>query len=578
MWLKHDELERLDHVVGPVPAGAKDERIEALGQRPRGVVKTLVAILAGSVAALLLAHHPMIFSGLRQMQQDQGDTRLNNYLLEHIYQWIRSSPQHPAFWDPPEFSPRTNILAYSDVMLSFAPVYWFWRAAGFEPDTAFQFWMLTTCVINFLMAFVFLRTCFGVSRRAALFGAVFFAGASSRVAQLTHQQLYCQTYVLLACIALVRMFVSQAKSGTAPDSSRRHGTELWIGTFGLCIVLQFWGGFYNGYFILLGCGIALFWAMLVPLYRRSIVEILWRNRIAVVLTAAGVFLLLLPLGIRYLAAMKSVGPRSLGAVGSFLPRPQSWIYLGPWNCLYGWMNRISIFANMPCPFEQGIGLGFGTTLVALMGLWMGRRRPLIVLAALTMATLIAVSTLVAGQYSLWHIAYWWLPGAGALRAVCRLGLLLTLPAAIGVALLIDRCRGKLWRIGLGAGLLCLSEQINVSPHYDKFEVRDRVNAIVARIPPHAGRFFYSVTYESGRPEAQIDAMWASMRSGIPTINGYTSSIPPDYELWDIVAITPAQRRALRVQLERWINRWGLDERDVAWISDVDGQPPARRVR
>jgi hypothetical protein len=526
----------------------------------RSLLKTAAALLVGSVMSLLLAHHPMILSGLGQMQQDQGDTRLNNYLFEHIYRWMCHWPGHSSLWNPPEFSPLKGILAYSDVMLSFAPVYCFWRAVGLEPDTAFQFWMLTTCVMNFILAFAFLRRCFGVTRQGAFFGAVLFAGASSRVAQLTHQQLYCQIFILIACFALARIFSGKARTG------------LWIGTFGLCIALQFWGGFYNGYFMVLGSGIALLWAMVVPAYRASIFRIVRQNWIAIVLTTMGVLLMLLPLGVEYRTAMKNIGPRSIGTVDSLLPRPQSWIYLGPWNCMYGWMNHFSMFADMNAPFEQGLGLGFGTMAVATIGLWANRRQPLVVLVVLTMGTLIAFSTLFAGKYTLWHLAYYWLPGASALRAICRLGILVTLPAAIGVALLIDRCRGKFWRIGLIAGLLCLCEQINLPPHYDKLEVRRRVDAITARIPPSAGRFFYVMTRDFGRPEAQLDAMWASMQSGIPTINGYTGSVPPNYPLWDNVAVTPAQQQALHLRLEEWINRWGMDDRGVACISDAD-EPP-----
>ena len=45
-----------------------------------------IGLAAGfGVLGVVLAHHPMIFSGFRRIQADLGDSRLIHYLLEERY-------------------------------------------------------------------------------------------------------------------------------------------------------------------------------------------------------------------------------------------------------------------------------------------------------------------------------------------------------------------------------------------------------------------------------------------------------------------------------------------------------------
>src|SRR5687768_1748130 len=92
------------------------------------------------LAAVVLAMHPTVLSGLRLIQTDLGDTRLNMYLLEHSYRWVRGEPSHGDFWSPPFFYPAHNTAAYTDLLLGAAPLFWAWRVLGAVPDTAFQLW------------------------------------------------------------------------------------------------------------------------------------------------------------------------------------------------------------------------------------------------------------------------------------------------------------------------------------------------------------------------------------------------------------------------------------------------------
>jgi hypothetical protein len=530
-------------------------------------------VLFGGIIALGMAHYPMIVSGLRLMQMDDGDTRFNNYLLEHTYLWLCSAPQHRSLWNPPFFYPMPSVLALSDVMLSFGPLYWIWRILGVPPDTSFQLWMMACCVINYVMAFVLLWRFLRASLSAAVFGAVFFASASLRITQIGHQQLYCQGYVLLAVIALIKLFtVTPPKNASPRPVSPQSGA--CIALLGASVTLQLWGGFYNGYFILFCSAIAAIFSLLIPTYRQRLFEVFWRNRNAISATALVCGLLLAPLASHYLAAMKAVGPRSFDEVVSFAPRPFSWIYMGPLNLPYAWMASQSV-PTLKYVFEQSLGIGFLSTAVIAFGLWSGRHRPLVLLLILVTALIIPLTTVYQYRYTCWYFVFETVPGASAIRSIGRLALMCLLPASIGLALFIDFWPAKKRWLALAIAALCIGEQLSVPMTYDKAAIRDRVAAIAARISPARKPFYYSTAQDLAPYQAQIDAMWASLATGVPTINGYSGAIPPGYGIYKNAGIaTNWQRDDLRRQLAAWRTKWGLTPANVIWIGESDPIQPA----
>src|SRR4051794_21035649 len=97
-------------------AAATEGGEDGVGSRIRTAAREVLLPLAAGAVGLLMAHHPMILSGLAGMQTDRGDTRLINYILEHSYLWLRSAPGHEQFWSPPFYYPAPNVAAYSDVL------------------------------------------------------------------------------------------------------------------------------------------------------------------------------------------------------------------------------------------------------------------------------------------------------------------------------------------------------------------------------------------------------------------------------------------------------------------------------
>jgi hypothetical protein len=544
--------------------------------KPEGFFARPLALIAGSVLAILVVHFPMVRSGFALTQADLLDSRFNNYLLEHSYRWLTGAPGHTSFWSPPFCHPAPNLLAYSDVMVSFAPPYCLARFAGFEPDTAFQLWMLFATATNFLLAYLLLRRGFRFAPTASWCGAMLFAIASSRTAQLGHQQLYCQAYVLIAFFSLIRIarFVG-ADPRVRPLGARNNWADTGVRPYALAmtaIVLQFWGGFYMAFFLVLSIATAVTWALILSRTRSSLLKrvVALARRPLVWLIAALALAALFPLASHYLQVARNASVPDNRAVTAMLPAPKSWLYTGPDSLLYRRLDPL--YSDLPAPFEHAIGLGILTTIIAALGLWRSRRNPFFAVLSLTALTLIFITTRFGDHASLWWPLRSLIPGAVAIRAVARIGLLLTIPAAVGFAAWVAHLQSRRpARIAvLVLVTLCFAEQLR-SPHaYDKYAMRAEVNSIAARIPPGSKAFLYTGRDPDHWAVDQVDAMWASLQTHTPTINGYSGTWPPALRklIMSDTLGSPQNYATIKQELELWQLHNHLPPSSVAWIIDA----------
>lgn len=518
---------------------------------------------------MLVAFGPMLRSGLRLVQRDWGDTRLNNYILEHGWRWLAGVPGHERLWSPPVFYPAPNTFAYSDVLLSVAPPYWALRAAGVAPDTAFQLWELLMATLNYAIALLFLRRVARVSVPAAALGAAVFAFAGMRIAQIQHPQLVPQFFMVTAVWGAARLFGGDAR-GSEGEGEEGARAAWWLALLVGSVVAQLYAAFYYAWFLVFGLGIAAAWALASRPMRAPVVATLRRHAGAIAAACAIGALAALPLAEHYLRAARQVGLRQFGTVLPFLPRPASWVYLGVESRMYGWLVEYHPFATIPMGHEQRLGLGLVTTAIALAGLWRARARPLARLLALVSITIVLIATLWPGELTAWRIVYAVVPGASALRAISRIGLMLLVPAAVGVALFADAipARRPAGVLVLAATALAIAlEQRQARLSYDKAVGRARVDAVAALVRPDCQAFLYAPT--GGREDPwwyHVDAMWASMVTGVPTINGYSGNEPPAWSFYRNVAYDAEHARTLARDLDAWARRWHLDRRRLCVVS------------
>jgi len=512
-------------------------------------------------AGLLIAFHPMVLSGFARTETDPGDTRHLNYVLEHGFRWLLSRPGHRELWSPPVFFPEKNTAAYSETLLGVLPFYAPWRLLGAPPDTALQILVLALALLNFPASFFLLRHSLDLGVLASSMGAFLFSFGSPRLVHVGHQQLIAQFFTILAVIALVELF----RASESPEGGSRR--RAWIGLLFASLVAQAYACFYLAWFLALALALALTFAVAVPETRRRLFWLLSRHWLAAAACGVASFLAVAPLAEHYLEAEAVLERPIFRDAAMGLPPLKAWLNLGPYSWLYGSLGR-PFLSDMPFEWEKRLGLGLVTMLAATYGLFRQRSRPGVRVLIATSAALFLLTASFPGRHTLWRWVFEFVPGATAMRAVSRVALILLVPASIGLACAFDRAllkRRGAWLPALAA--LVVLEQGQTMPSYDKRTARSRVAAVARSIPGGCEAFFAAFP-ESSRNvfETQLDAMWAGLETGAPTVNGYSSHLPPAWEpLYNNQVRGAGDAERLRVALRQWLTSRGRDPERACFV-------------
>lgn len=522
-------------------------------------MRVLHAILPWLLGGLgvVAAFPKTISSGFAWVPGDTGDALLNNYSLEHAHRWLIGV--RALFWDYPIFYPQRGVAGFSETWLGLLPLYSPIRLAGFAPETAFPILLIVISGLNFFTAYRLLRGPLKLGPFSAACGAFIFAFGSVRLNQLNHAQLLPQFFSVLALNALLRWF-----SEVTPSARR-----FWIAILFASSAAQIYASFYLGWlwaFVLL---IALVWSLLLRALRLQLIARLKDNAWAVLTCAILSSLSLIPLIAGYLNASRIVGLREFWELEGQLPRFQSWFDMGNASWLYGWTNRSQIFRQLEMEHEHRLGLGLLTTTLLIVTLYRRRNLALDRIFALSIITVILLSTMYRYGVSPWTFVFHVVPGAKAIRAVSRIGLMLLIPAAIALARWIDDAAGRRRWVTYAVALGCLLEQGQYPYAFDTRKVKERVARLTERVDPHCGAFFYaSADAESPSFQIQTDAIWANLANEIPTVNGYSGNSPPGWNLDEPVVRTPKDEERLRGALSQWMRRNGRTTDEVCWVTDL----------
>jgi hypothetical protein len=516
---------------------------------------------------LLMLFHESLRTRADRIPVDEGDSRFNHYLLEHSYRWITGEPNHRDLFSPPIFHPATDTLALSDAMVAYAWWYWPLRAVGCPPDTSFVLWMAIASAMNFVAMRMMLTRQFGIAPLPASLGAFLFAFGIPRTAQLGHQQLLPQLYMLAILSSLV--WLLQHGRSASPRERILAWSVVVLGG-----VLQFYAGYYHLWFALFCLAILAAAAQPWPETRADLRCMLGRPAIPAALVALG-FAALWPLLHRYLGVLDDVGPRAMSTVYEMLPRPFSWLNTGEGHWLYGtWMQDIPAFKTLPFPGEHVLGIGPLTTALVAAGLFGWWRKAWGRTALLAIVTLLAVTLHVSPAWNPWNLVASLVPGSGAIRAVTRIVLPLLIPASIALALCFQRIRNR-W-VFAALALCFIAEQGTTVATYDASAVRERTTWLADQAATRPEPFFYlhrinandHDRYTGTEYIAHLDAMWAGLDASRPTVNGYSGNAPADWiRLYFNSSRNESDEALLSGYVRSWLKQHGGNTNGIHLISD-----------
>lgn len=516
-----------------------------------------VVLLVTLLGAILFhTFQPMFLSHFDAVPGNLGDPRLNNLILEHVYQCVRGTY---SLLSPGQFYPTPGTLVYSENLIANSIIYAPLRIFGLSEMSAYQAWMLVVHTLNFF-SFIFLISEFKPARAIA-FPITFFAISSSLlITQLGHAQLL-PFFPFLISLALVFRFARK----------RNHKHLLHAFFFS---TLQHFLGIYLGVFstvLLILVTLSLYFIIDSDTRSKLLCEIRrsWRTlTITAVLSAASLALLYGPYAHFSLAG----GSRPLESIEKLSPTIGHWFTAPETSLLYGRQAFLK-----PGAIRVESELFGGWTIVAIMAVVLlfarkltasCRGRTAIALVIITIAIMAAVTMFPFGGAS-WspYLAFAKaVPPIRAIRAIGRIALLLHLLQAIAALLLLQllyRQGGVRHRAAAVIVAMIMALEVVSLPgrSFSKSHAEARVSQLTSTVDPaDQRRVLAYLPALNIQPVlfAHLDAWFAAIRLGKVTVNGYSGTLP-DTHLHFLAQPDSARLREL-------LETVGLDPGDVIVVT------------
>lgn len=560
--------------------------------RPRATFATSVLglLLATGALALGLLYFfwPVFATRMAAVPGDIGDARFIQAILEHWFQVARGAA---AWRDPPMFYPVRGVLGFSDGLFLYAVPYVVLRFAGSAPVVAYVVTLGVILATGYAGALWFLGRVLGVRRGIAIVAALTWIFSNLAVVKMVHVNMYAMAFVPLAF-------------GLAWRAVEALGEGRGFSTAGVCLAilmaLLLYTSFYMGWFTLL---LLAPWAALCGAHRwkcdragaRAWAAKAWSARWGVAGLAMVFVVCMVPFIATYLPVYVGVqAGRGWREILPLLPRPVDFVNVGPGNLLWGPLANAIPASSHPFAGELSMGLppGLIAMFLAVLAFELQRlyracrtgSRPcstteIAVTCLGLLVPLYWIAMVRIGDVSLWAAIYALVPGAGAVRAVFRLQMLLQIIMLALICVALDRAwRGhqRRWVVGIVLAVLIVEQWNLVRATYDARAEADRVARFVP--PPSTCKFF---AIAPGGADAarlhpvitQIDAMEIGRRFELPTVHGYSSLTPPRWDLWS--PATPGYAAALVTWLQANRLHEGfctLDLRDGRWWTPRAGTP------
>jgi len=505
---------------------------------------------------LLMAFHPTIFSLFSQMQTDPGDTRFINYVLEHYYGFFAGHGASGSFWNMPFFHPAPNVSTYSDLELGVLPFYALWRALGFGPENSFQLWTITILVLNFAVFHKFLLKWFVKNATSAAFGAFIFTFASSRINKTGHPHMFEMFYPVIAIHAIAMLF-SGAMREKNPGFNKKF-IFIWSLVFFAAVSIQAWTVVYYDWFLGFCLVVAFLAGLFIKNIRKAYVNLLTRGWIPVA-AALGLFCLsLYPLAAKFLEVSKEVGPRPWWHVVDYFLPLQAWFHVGPWNVPYAWLMKIKLFRMIAQEGEMRMGVGLITPVLVILGLRKLVKSPDRRTAGLVLVAVLVIGMVFFSQYkrhTFFKLLFDWVPAANSLRVYSRIALMFLIIYGIAAAYFIEILQTRKKILACVLVGLCMSEQLVHTSSFDWKEYKAEVKVLATKISNDCDSFVYTPKASKNTfPfswKYQLDAMWAGLLTGKPTMNGHSSNAPNGWRFLDILLDGSKADGTIEANLASW---------------------------
>ena len=520
---------------------SKGGSLDTIQKSPSWVNGLLVGVSLTASLALFFRYD--IMSHFKTVIGDVFDGDIELSVLEHWFNVVRGLS---AWTQTFAFYPATGTLGYNDGYLIYGLIYAIARSLNVDPYLSSELVNISIKSLGFVGFYLFSRRIMANTALFSCMGAAVFLLANNSYDQAGHAQLFTISFAPILANICYEMLSALAASRTAT-------LALWAFAASALFAAWLLTAFYMAWFFTFFCGLCLIFAL--PVFPRrqwqTVVSQAMSQKYVLILAMGMQAILLVPFFILYLPRAAETGMHSSAEIKEFLLAPSDLLALGSHNLLYR-----NVLPSMQSGSSEHT-TGFTPILLVcfiLTACWAFRGhgdstkrqlRPMI-LAVLTCWIL----ALAIDGYSLWTVVYAIVPGAKALRVVCRIQIFLAWPVVTVSISGLDRLcstashvRRTATAVSALVALYIATEQINTLqlPTLDRGSQMRWLHSFAA--PPGRCKAFFAT---NTRPPDErygsalnnlvgfnIDSMLVAEWLSQPTVNGFATFVPPG---WNLLAI------------------------------------------
>lgn len=500
-----------------------------------------------AAASIFLFFYKQFYSGFGIIFGDEFDANIEVFLTSHWFGWFFDGRN----WNEPlYFYPHANTLGYNDGYFMYGIISIPFRLIGLDVITSQEMVHVTVKLIGFI-SMVFLMNHLTQSRTIfSLLGATLFTLIISSSIQASHGQLFVSSFAPLLALLMLKS-IEGIRSGNKLKLIT-YGT-IFAAIYSALFLTGFYMAWFSGLFVII---FVLFFIVFDAGHAKQIVVESLQVKWPIFLVVFLFFIFLIPFLNVYLTSLNETGGQGYAAKMHFSLIPSDIINCGSgsfiWGGVFDWIN-----ARTP---ELVNSLGYG-----LHSLWRGGEFQVgftpDVIVVLTLILILYLTNKLK-NYPRWYVALifgtlfslllpisiagfspWYfvdklIPGSQGARVIARYYIFLAFPVSVLITYFFIKQaeRGK-W-IGFFVFILfsfITLSQINTRPPVvlDARHQAEMIEAVPA--PPSLCKSFFT---SSPNPtpignvptiyRANIQAMLIADKVGIPTLNGFATFNPRDW--------------------------------------------------
>lgn len=483
----------------------------------------LVMLMVG----LYLFPFNLVKSDFSLMPGDKGDTRFNNYILEHGYKYLKGDV--PQYWDAPFMYPQKGTIAFSDNLLGTLPVYAFFRELNCDRETAFQWWFIMLFALNFICCYFALKW-WSKSTVLSSVGAYIFAFSIFVLCHINHVQVFPRFMIPLV-VYWTWIYLN--------ERSIKHLFLLMMG-----VTIQFYSGVYLGFFLVY----ILFFILVsyLIIYRDWELFKQFKNLkvVGVHVLVIGFFVaILLPMFMPYMEVSGKYGYRSFEEVSWYIPTWKSYFSATPessvWRFLswhirsQGWMwwEQFLFVGGLPWIAILVLPFFFLSKMINIQA------KKLVGFLVLTFLLCVLFSLKIDG-FTLYKLIFN-LPGYGSMRSINRLinaEVVFQILILVFVFKYLINAKPELRKFAILLPLLVVLD--NTTNYWErtfsKAEVQASVNSVKEIIRSQLDSTKAAIAYQhfnfaGMETESHINVMLATQDLGLKSVNAYTGLFPYNFQ-------------------------------------------------